>query len=123
MRAGARRFVTIVAGAALALHTILWAAIAPLAAAPAIDPFTIICHSETSASPDRTPVHGPLAPAHACDHCNLCSAAAPPPAPVTALASRVEPTRALPVLRLVNIARHHRIAADPKLARGPPILA
>jgi hypothetical protein len=112
-----------VAVIAIALHTVLWAAVTPLTAAPAVDPFTVICHSETSTPAEQTPVHGPLAPAQACDPCNLCNAAAPPLAPDTAMTVRFEPVRTLRVLHPGNIARHNDVAADPKLARGPPAFA
>jgi hypothetical protein len=123
MRAGFRQVLSMVAVIAIALHTVLWAAVTPLTAAPAVDPFTVICHSETSTPAEQTPVRGPLAPAHACDHCNLCSAAAPPLAPDTAMTVRFEPVRTLRVLHPANIARHNDVAADPKLARGPPAFA
>jgi len=123
MRQLVRRSVTVLAIHAIALHTVLWVAVTPLTAAPAVDPFTVICHSEPSAPVEETPGHGPLAPAHACDHCNLCSAAAPPLAPDTAVTARFEPVQKLRVLYPANIARHDDIAADPKLARGPPAFA
>ena len=107
----------------VALHTVLWAAVTPLIAAPAVDPFTVICHSETSAPAEQAPGHSPFAPAHACDHCNLCNAAAPLVAPDTAVTARFQPVRTLRVLHPANIARHDDIAADPKLARGPPAFA
>jgi len=107
----------------IALHTVLWVAVAPFTVAPSVDPFTVICHSEASAPIDPTPTHGPFAPAHACDHCNLCSAVTLLPAPDTLPIARIEPVRTLRVLHPVNIARHDDIAADPKLARGPPVFA
>jgi hypothetical protein len=123
MRGGTRYFLSVLAAVAVAVHTTLWAALAPLAASPIVDPFTIICHSGTSAPAEQAPAPGPLAPAHACDHCNLCSAATPPLAPETGLAARFEPVRTLQVLRPINIARHDDVAANPKLARGPPAFA
>jgi hypothetical protein len=123
MRAGTKQFLSIMAAIAVAIHTVMWAAITPLAAGSAVDPFAVICHSETSAPAEQAPGHGPLAPAHACDHCNLCSAAAPPLAPDTAVTARFKPVRTLRVLHPANIARHDDIAADPKLARGPPQFA
>jgi hypothetical protein len=121
MRASIRRFLSVVAIFAIVLHTLLWAAVAPLIAAPTLDPFSVICHSEAPGPGDQIPNHGPLAPAHACDHCNLCSAIAPP-VPNTALATHFEPVRILQVLRPVHIARHNDLTADPKLARGPPAI-
>jgi hypothetical protein len=123
MRGGTRYFLSVLAAIAVILHTTLWAALAPPAASPIVDPFTIICHSETSAPAEQAPAPGPLTPAHACDHCNLCSAATPPLAPDTVLAALFEPVRTLHVLRPINIARHNDVAADPKLARGPPVFA
>ena len=118
-----RHSVTLLAIWVIALHTVLWASVAPPNGQWAIDPFTVICHSETSAPVEQAPVHAPLAPTHACDHCNLCSAAAPPQTSDTMLLVRFEPVRTLQVLRPVKIARHGDIAANPKLARGPPALA
>jgi hypothetical protein len=113
----------VLAAIAVVMHTALWAALAPLAASSIVDPFTIICHSETSAPAEQAPAPGPLSPAHACDHCNLCSAATPPLAPDTVLTARLEPVRTLQLLRPINIARRDNVAADPKLARGPPAFA
>ena len=121
MRGRTRHFLSMVAAIAVILHTVLWAALGPLAASPAVDPFTVICHSETSAPAEQTP--GPLLPTHACDHCNLCSASTPPLTPDTVLAIRFEPARTLQVLRPIEFSRHDDIGADPKRARGPPVFA
>ena len=121
MRALVRRTVTMLAVSTIALHTVLWVAVAPFTSAPSVDPFTVICHSE--ASTDPAPVQLPFAPAHACDHCNLCGAVTLLPAPGTLLVARFEPVRTLRVLHPANIARHDDIAAGPKLARGPPVFA
>src|SRR4029077_11017823 len=123
MRGGTRYFLSVLAAIAVVMHTALWAALAPLAASPVVDPFTIICHSETSAPAEQAPAPGPLAPPHPCDNGNRCGAAPPPWAPDTVLAARFEPVRTLQVLRPINIARHNDVAADPKLARGPPAFA
>jgi hypothetical protein len=120
MRGGTRQFPRVVAAFAVAMQTVLWAAVAPLTAAQAVDPFTDICHSETSAPVEQAPDHGPVAPGHACDHCNLCSAVAPPAAPASVVAARFEPVRTLGLLRPINVVRRGDIAADPKRARGPP---
>ena len=121
MRAGIRRIAGVAATIAIALHTILWAAVAPFAG-PTVDPFTVICHSEPSALTDQTPDNGALPPAHACDHCNLCSAIAPP-VPLNELSATLTPARIVQVLRPVAITPHRDVAADPKLARGPPVFA
>ena len=122
MRARRRPILSVVAVFAVTLHTLLWGAVAPVLAVPANDPFTVICHSEATAAADQTPNHGPLAPAYACDHCNLCSAIAPP-VPNTTPAGQFMPARILQVLSPVSIARHDDLTADPKLARGPPAFA
>jgi hypothetical protein len=62
-----------VAVIAVALHTVLWAAVTLLTAASAIDLFPVIGLSETSPSAEQVQVDDPRAPAHARDHCNLCS--------------------------------------------------
>jgi len=122
MRPLVRPIVTLLAIWVIGLHTVLWAAFAPIVTAAVVDPFTVICHSEASGPASQTPDHGTPAPAHACDHCNLCNTAAPP-APHSVLAAHVRPARTLQVLHPVNVARHDDIAADPKLARGPPAVA
>ena len=120
MRAGTGQFLSVASAFAIAMHAVLWVAVAPLAAAQAGDPFTIICHSETPAPAEQAPSRGPIAPGYPCDHCNLCSAVTPPPAPVTALTARFEPVRTLGILHPINVALRDEVAADPKLARGPP---
>ena len=107
-----RHSVTLLAVWVIALHTVLWASVAPPHGQSAVDPFMVICHSETSTPVEQAPVHAPLAPTHACDHCNLCSAAASPQTSDTMLVVRFEPVRTLQVLRPVKIARHGDIAAD-----------
>jgi len=109
---------------AIALHAILWG-VAPLSAGPAVDPFSVICHSETQAvSPgDQSPVDPGSAPAHACDHCNLCSATAVPAALDSVLAGRLEPPHLLHVSIPTTVALRDGLADDPNRARGPPTLA
>ena len=119
MQTGVRRIAGVVATIAIALHTILWAAVAPFAA-PTVDPFMVICHSEASTPADRAPVNS--APAHACDHCNLCSTLGTPE-PHTVLAATLEPAQVLQLLHPTNVTPRRDIAANPKLARGPPVLA
>ena len=121
MRAGIRQIAGVTAAIALALHTILWVAVAPLAA-PAVDPFSVICHSDASAVTDQAPNNGVLPPTHACDHCSLCSAIAPP-VPFNVLSATLAPARVLQVLRPAAITPRRDIDADPKLARGPPAFA
>ncbi len=123
MRSGAKRILSVMAAYAVALHAVLWVAAAPFAPASAVDPFTVICHSGAGAPADQAPEHGPPAPAHACDHCNLCNAASPPTAPDAVVTARFEPVLILRVLYPADFARHDDIATDPKLARGPPVIA
>ena len=122
MRSGTRQVLNVTAAFAIALHTVLWAAVAPMAATAAVDPFTVICHSDASGPAEQTPDHGALVPAHACDHCNLCSAMAPP-VPLNAPFTTLAPARVLQVLRPAAIAPHRDATANPRLARGPPAFA
>ena len=123
MRAGTRQLLSVMAAFAIAVHTVLWVTVLPTAAVQAIDPFRVICHSDTSAPTEQVPSHGPSAPTHACDHCNLCSAVTPPLLPGTALAAYFEPARVLGIVRPANVARRDEVTAHPKLARGPPDFA
>jgi len=108
---------------AVALHIILLG-FAPLAAnaSDTVDPFSIICHagSHSGAPGDEAPANPNLIPGHACDQCNLCSTAAPPPAPDAALNLDLKPARVLHVLRPVSTVPRIGVASNPKLARGPP---
>jgi hypothetical protein len=121
MRARIRQIGGVAATIAVALHTILWVAVAPFAA-PAVDPFTVICHSNASAAADQAPVDGPLPPAHACDHCSLCIATTPP-SPLNVVTGTLAPARVLQVLGPTIMTARRDTAADPKLARGPPAFA
>src|SRR5262249_27010871 len=116
-----RRSVTALAIYTIAVHSVLWG-IETGHSAPAIDPFSVICHSETSAPANPAPFHqGPLSPA-VCDHCTLCSAATSLVPPETFIA-RLEPLRTFKVLRPVDVVRHDAATVDAKLARGPPVFA
>jgi hypothetical protein len=123
MRIGLQRMVSWVAIYAVALHVILLG-IASVAAntSAAVDPFSVICHSvaHAGAASDEAPTNPNLKPGHACDQCNLCSAAAPPPAPDVALNVDLKPVRILRVLRPVSAPARTSVTSDPKLARGPP---
>ena len=115
-----RRTVTVLAIYTIALHNALWSVVPAHSALP-LDPFSVICHSEASASANPAPVHGPLSPA-SCDHCKLCSAVTPPLPPET-FVTRLEPLRTFQVLKLVDVVRRDAAVAHPKLARGPPVFA
>lgn len=126
MRIGLRRTVSWMAIYAVALHAILLG-LASVAAdtSAAVDPFSVICHNAASAGAagDEAPANPDLIPGHACEHCNLCSATAPPPAPDVAFNVDLRPARILHVLRPVSAAARTGVTSDPKLARGPPLTA
>lgn len=124
MRVGGRRVLSWVAIYAIALHTILLG-VAPLIAAPTADPFSVICHSEAPAtSPsEQAPASPVSAPTHACDHCNLCSAMAPPDPLDGVVVAQLAPARLLQVLRPTTAATRDGIATSLKRDRGPPAFA
>ena len=122
MHAGLRQFRGAVAAFALFLQTIAWG-IGPAPAPAVVDPFSVICHSDASAPVDPASDHGPPSPAHACDHCNLCSASAPPLPPGTTIAAYIKPVRTLAIPRSVDSTRHDTIIGEASLARSPPLFA
>lgn len=122
MRQLLRQSATFLAIYTIALHAILWGFTAQ-PATNAFDPSTVICHSGVSTPSQQTPDRGPIAPAHACDQCNLCNAVALAIVANTGLLARFEPVQTTQVLHAVNIARRDEIAANPKVARGPPAFA
>jgi hypothetical protein len=124
MRVSVRRTLSWVAIYAIALHTVLLGA-APLIAGPTVDPFSVICHSEAPAAApaEQTPATPVSAPSHACDHCNLCSAMAPPDPLDGVVVAQLAPARLLQVLRPTTAATRDGIAASLKRARGPPAFA
>lgn len=123
MRWGLKKSVTWLAIYAVALHVILLG-LAPVAATGSgtVDPFSVICHSAPTADAagDQTPAKGGLVPSSACEHCNLCSAVAPPAAPDFALVGTMAPVLVLDVLRPASTAPRAGVTSDPRLARGPP---
>src|SRR5262245_21214523 len=123
MRLLLRQSVTFLAIYTIALHAMLWGLVVRPTTTNAFDPFTVICHSEASAPAQQAPDRSPLAPAHACDQCNLCNAVVVPAVVNTALIARFEPVQTLQVLHALTVARRDEITADPKLARGPPVFA
>jgi len=116
----ARKLTSWVAIYAVALHVILLGLMPIAVAGEALNPFSAICHSATAG--DETPANPDLAPGHACEHCNLCTAA-PPPEPATASIGQLLPARLLHVLHPVSQARRTGIAFTSNLARGPPHFA
>ena len=118
MRLQLRRSVTWLAIYAVALHAILLG-LAPIAAtSAAADPLSVIClHNADAGSPAQQP--SGLVPGHACEHCNLCSAAAP--APDLVVSGNLKPARLLQVPRPASATPNAGVKFRPNLARGPPL--
>jgi len=125
MRLGGKRILSWVAIYAIALHVILLGlAPAVIASAPAFDPLSPICHSlSADQASNEVPGKPDLVPGHACEHCNLAMAYAPPVAPHDAVAGVLAPTRVLDVLRPASAAPIALNVASLNLARGPPLPA
>ena len=120
MRTGTRQVLSVTAAFAIALHRCCGRLLRDGATA-AVDPFTVICHSEASGPAEQAPDHRALVPGHACDHCTLCNAAAPPATPDATVMAQLAPAEFLLVLHPVSIALRDGIAASPHRARGPPV--
>lgn len=118
MRSGWRNITSVLAIYAVALHVILVGLLPVGALTASADPLSVICHSVPAGGQDRGP--GIPSPGHACEHCNLCTTLAPPPAPDRPLAGSLAPERVLHVLRPISTSARTAVASDPKLARGPP---
>jgi hypothetical protein len=120
---GVRRIVGIVAILAIALHGLLLG-LAPLAATAAADPFSVICHSavHAPAGDEQAPARPDIG-ALGCEHCNLCNAAAAPPAIDDVFAGQLLPTRVLALLQPVATSAANTLTTTPKLAQGPPAFA
>ena len=119
MRSVWRKVGGVLAIYAVAVHVVLAGLMPPGAAATTADPLSVICHSvppEAAGQPDTSIPQ----PGHACEHCNLCTALAPPQAPDTQLAGTLLPARVLQVLSPLSTSTRTSLASDPKLARGPP---
>ena len=119
MRLG-RKSVGWVAIYAIALHAILWG-VAPMAAAPSLDPLSVICHSEPATPAEQSPAAP--APAHTCDHCNVCNTAPTPTALDSTVTEQLAPARLLQILLPTSTAVRGYLATTPHLARGPPAFA
>jgi len=119
-RIGFKKAVSWTAIYAVALHVMLIALIPIAANGEIVNPYSVICHSAPiNAAGDETPAKPDLIPGHACEHCNLCSAA-PPPEPAIIPIGSLLPARLLQVLRPVSQAPHAGVAVRPNFARGPP---
>jgi hypothetical protein len=124
MHSGIRKIVGILAIYAIALNTILMAALAPVPTGTAFDPLTVICHSTAAADTALPPDGQPAAPGKACDHCTLCGATASPALSVDAvLAATLEPGKRMAALRPAEGPRHAGAVRSSNLARGPPLSA
>jgi len=123
MRGGTRAFLSAMAAILVAVHTVLWPALTPIAAVPAADPFAVICRSGVSAPDEHASAPNPLMLAHACGHCTLCGASLLLLTPDQILAARLEPQRIVQLPSPLRTTRHDTLATDPKLARGPPAFA
>jgi hypothetical protein len=117
---GWRKIIGVVAIYAVALHVVLTGLMPLAAVAAAVDPLSAICHGNPADAAGQQDRRGIPQPGHACEHCNLCTALAPPPAPDALLAGRIAPERVLHVLRPISTSARIALASDPKLARGPP---
>jgi hypothetical protein len=116
MGAGLRRFLSLLAILAIALHALVPDAI-PAAAASA-DPFAVICHGDGS-GPAQAPADD-SAPAKTCDHCMLCATAAFAVAPLAIPTGRFVTPRLLHVLRPASFTASIDRQDRPGLARAPP---
>jgi hypothetical protein len=104
---------------AIAMHAILFG-VPMQAAATAVDPFTVICHSgpvDPAATGER-PAN--QTPTKACDHCSLCFVAAALAGPDAIPAGRLAPPALLHVLVPAAGATRLDVADSPHLPRGPP---
>jgi hypothetical protein len=122
MRGLARQVVSWVAIYLVALHVILMGLVPIAVNGATVDPFSVICHSASAGAGDETPTKPDLIPGHACEHCNLCSAA-PPPEPAIVPIGNLKPTRLIHVLRPASQTPRAGIVFRPNLARGPPSVA
>jgi hypothetical protein len=121
MRGWSKKALSWVAIYTVALHTLLTGIAPALASAQDnVDPFSVIClHDAGAGAPTGLP--SGLMPGHACEHCNLCSAVAPPPTPDLVVFGNLMPSRLLQVLRPASAVPAAGIVYHPNLARGPPL--
>jgi len=115
-----KKIVSLIAIYAVALNVIFLGLTPVSATAAATDRFSVICHSIAGTSSGEAPGKSGFIPGHACENCNLCSAAEPPRALNFALAVSLYPARILHVLLPASAPRRTGLTSDPKLARGPP---
>ena len=123
MHRGFRRVLGVVAIVAITLQTALWGGTTTHASATTFDPFSVICHSggNVDAASDQTPTSPVSVPGHACDHCNLCSAAPAPAVSPAGVVVRLLPNRLSRVLEPVSIVPRARLEVSLKGPRAPPV--
>jgi len=114
-----RQAVTMVAIYAIALNVVFFG-FAPAWTGVANDTLSAICRSIGETSGDHAPSDTGHRPSHGCQHCNLCSATRPPPAPDVALNIVLVPPQVLAVLVPASTPLHVGVVSNPRLARGPP---
>jgi len=123
MRRLAKQAMSWVAIYAVALHVMLMGLVPIAANGDTVNPFSVICHGVAAGTAgDEAPGKPDLAPGHACEHCNLCSAA-PPPEPTVVLTGRLLPQRLLHVLLPASQIARAGVDFTPNFARGPPRFA
>jgi hypothetical protein len=113
------RSVSWVACFAIAMHAILLSQ--PMAAVgAAVDPFSVICHSDPAGAPASEQTPAQHTPSQACDHCSLCAVAASAIPPEAILAGRLAPPSVLHVLTPRSHAARVHLSSSQHPARGPP---
>src|SRR6185312_3891071 len=120
MRSAWKKAIGVLAIYAVALHVVLTGLVPMGAFARSDDPLSVICHSASAgAVTQQDELPRIPQPGHACEHCNLCTALAPPAAH-TALADILVPQKLIRLLRPASSEPSSLLAFDPTLARGPP---
>jgi hypothetical protein len=111
--------VSLMACFAIAMHAILFGQ--PMAAAgAAVDPFSVICHSDPAGAPASEQAPAQHTPSQACDHCSLCAVAASATPPDAIFAGRLAPPSLLHVLMPRSHKARAHLAGSQHPARGPP---
>lgn len=104
---------------AIAMHAI-WFGQPMAAAGAAVDPFSVICHSDPAGAPASEQSPAPHTPSQACDHCSLCAVAASAIPPEAILAGRLAPPSLLHVLTPRSHLVRAYLSGTQHRARGPP---
>jgi len=123
MRVSGKRATSVLAIYAIALHAILWGAVAPQIAASPLDPFAVICHSDPAAPTGQSPADPAAAAALQRLQWSQGCAGAAPATLVLIFAGQLAPARLLQILQPASAALGGHLATTPNLARGPPQFA